>query len=94
MLKNIVVYYILNAGVFVGILLGMHYWRLQVFLIAFFVWALIYRPLIDYGRLLALGVLNEAEKGSFWSKTIFSTIGWKYFLPLYFGLKVPKPQQL
>lgn len=89
LLRNIVVYYILNAGVMAGILFGMHYLRWTVFLGAFFTWAIIYRPLLDYGRLRDLGVLNEEEKKSFWSKTVFSNIGYKYFLPLYFGKQTP-----
>jgi hypothetical protein len=87
MLRNIVVYYLLNVGVFAGIILGMSHTRWTVFLPALLVYGLVYRPLLDYGRLSALGVLNEEEEKSVWSKTYFSTISYKYFRPLFFGVK-------
>ena len=86
MLRNLFIYYVLSMGVFACIILGMSHLRWTLFLWAFFAWALIYRPLLDYGRLRALGVLNEEEERSFWSKTAFSSISYKYFKPLFFGI--------
>lgn len=79
-------YIVCSAGPLVAILLGMRHLGWMVFLWAFFAWVLIYRPLLDYWRLRSLGVLSDKERDSIWSKTIFTNIRYKYFLPLYFGI--------